>query len=59
MLTGNFTDADTLALSFEEGGVSGGTMTLRVVSAQRLEGVFLSSSADLGGSVVWRKVGGG
>ena len=58
-LAGSFVDADTLALSFEEGGASGGTMTLRVVSAERLEGVFLSSSADSGGSVVWRKVGGG
>ena len=59
VLAGRFVNADTLALSFEEGTEGrGGTMTLEVVSPERLEGVFLSSSADSGGSVVWRMLAG-
>ena len=58
-LTGAYVDADTLAVSFEEGvDAQGGTMTLNAVSPQRLEGVFSSSAAASGGSVVWRKLSG-
>ena len=58
-LTGAYVDADTLAVSFEEGvDAQEGTMTLNAVSPQRLEGVFSSSAAASGGSVVWRKLSG-
>ncbi len=58
VLTGAYADADTLALSFEEGTQGqGGTMTLEVVSPERLEGVFVSS-AGTSGSALWRKLRG-